>query len=111
MPKYLDAETMIEQSLKTLTATCGGKLGLCTRKMNETRTLFDAQARIEMIDESVAALRTAMNELSEAHLSVQALLSDEDKEKDRTDWYAPKVAVFESFLHEVNIWKKFKSDP
>lgn len=102
---------MTEQSLKSLTATRGGKLGVCTRKMNETRALFDAHASVEIIDESVAALRSAMNELTEAHVSVQALMSDEDKEKDRTEWYEPKVAVFKSFLHEVDLWKKSKSDP
>ena len=51
-------------------------------------------------------VRSAMNELTEAHVSVQALMSEEDKEKDRTEWYEPKVAVFESFLHEVDLWQK-----
>lgn len=95
---------MTEQSLKTLTTTGGWKLGVCTRKLNETRDLFDAHASVENTDES-AALRTAMNELSKAHFSVQALISDEDKERDRTEWYEPKMAVFEGFVHEVDLWK------
>ena len=84
---------------------------MCTKKCNETRALFDAHASVEKIYESVAALRSAMNELTKAHVSVQALMSEEDKEKDRTEWYEPKVAVYESFLHEVDLWKKSKSDP
>lgn len=55
--------------------------------MNETRALFDAHASVEKINESIAALRTAMNELSEAHLSVQALISDKNMERDHTEWY------------------------
>ena len=57
MPKLLNAETMIEQSMKTLILTRGGKLGVCTRKLNETRALFDAHACVEKIYESVAACK------------------------------------------------------
>lgn len=61
---------MTEQNLKTLTMTHGGKLGVCMRKVNETRALFDAGANVEMIDENVAALKIAMNQFSEVHVSI-----------------------------------------
>ena len=79
------------KQLEDLIASRRAKLGICTRRMNETKVLFDGHSSVEVISESIAALKCAMSVFKEAHASVQALLSQEEKEKDRTEWYEPKM--------------------
>ena len=45
------------KQLKELIAKRRAKLGICTRKMNETKVLFDGHSGVEIISESIAALK------------------------------------------------------
>ena len=101
---------MADQSLQALIKSRGGKLGVCTRKMNEIKILMDAHADDETINERFDELRRAMNEFYDAHVSAQACMTEEEKEKDKTEWYEPKMAVFDTFCTEIDEWKKGKSD-
>ena len=93
--------------LQALIKSRGGKLGVCTKKVNEMRTLMETHADDETINEKFDELRRAMNEFYDAHVSVQAcMIEEEEKEKDQTEWYEPKMAVFDSFCTEMNEWKE-----
>ena len=39
-----------------------------------------------------------------SHKSVQMLLSDDVKENENVDWYEPKIAKFDDFICQTEIW-------
>ena len=102
---------MDEEKLKALTARRGGKLSVCTRRMNESKGLFDAGSSVVMIIESLAALKTAMDDFADAHGNAQALMSDEEKDKDHAEWYEPKMTVFEDYIKRVEDWTRYALKP
>ena len=96
------------KQLKDLIASRRATLGICTRKMKETKVLFDGHSGVEIICESIAALKCAMSGFKEAHASVQALMSEEEKETDHTEWYEPKINDFESYVNHMDEWTHSK---
>lgn len=97
---------MADDKLKELCATRRGKLGVCTRRMNELKELLKG-GDIEAVDTGIEQLHVALDEFKDVHQSVQVLHEEEEKKSDNDDWYQPKMQTFETFLNEVERWKKF----
>ena len=81
-----------KHGIKELT-TRRGKLGHCTRTMNEINNDIrfgrgDAVAVKAQLEEFHKILKT----FKTSHESVQMLLSDDVKENENVDWYEPKIA-------------------
>ena len=79
--------------IKELSATRRGKLGHCTRTMNEINNDIrfgrgDAVAVKAQLEEFHKILKT----FKTSHESVQMFLSDDVKENENVDWYEPKIA-------------------
>lgn len=88
-----------------------GRLGACTREMNEIMALMETRGNAEKVDESVALFQKSLDEFKETHVSVQTFLSEEIKENGRINWYEPKMSTFENFLQDVEKWKISQMDP
>ena len=97
------AET--EDRIKTLSATRRGKLGVCTRKLNEIKTLLVPGGNVGKVNDEVVSFKRSLDEFNEYQGLVQNILTTEMKVEDRTQWYEPKMDVFNDFLKEVEIWK------
>ena len=88
-------------------ATCRGKLGVCTRRIHETKALLTEGGNIDDVDKSMHMFKR--DEFNKVHNSVQELLSQEEKETDTLDWYEPRVMNFNYLTKEVNTWKREQS--
>ncbi|KAK0151925.1 hypothetical protein N1851_006695 [Merluccius polli] len=101
---------MAEESaalLKSEMAKCRGKLGACTRKINETREMLIEGGNREKVEKNISKLYSCAQDLKYANESVCALIADEAERKDdQNNWYEPKVTYIASFLKEVDIWKE-----
>lgn len=62
-------------------------------------------------NESIALFQRSPEDLKDIHESVQMFLSEEEKEKERIDWYEPKMSTFADFLKNVEKWKTSQTDP
>ena len=98
--------------IKELSATRRGKLGHCTRKMNEINNekrfgRGDSVAVKAQLEEFHKILKT----FKTSHESVQMLLSDDVKENENVDWYEPKIAKFNDFICQTEIWLRRQQDP
>ncbi|XP_035988164.1 uncharacterized protein LOC118560795 [Fundulus heteroclitus] len=101
-----------ELSFKALSATRRGKLGQCTRKMNEIKAIMCENVDVEDVKKEVAAFHTILNDFKFCHESTQALLSDDVKESENLDWYEPRMARYNEFLANVDEWlKQHNIDP
>ena len=92
------------QLLKSLIATRSGKLGVCTRKRNEIKALFET-GDVDKIDELAKTLLSCIDDFKSVHQSVQNLLGEEEKATDNADWYEPRITNFNNFFDEVEAWK------
>lgn len=63
------------------------------------------------MNESVTLFQRSLNDFKEVHELVQMVLSEKVKEKERIDWYEPKMSTFENFLKDVGKWKTSQTDP
>ncbi|XP_034086675.1 uncharacterized protein LOC117555808 [Gymnodraco acuticeps] len=99
-----DAETL----LKSLKASHSGKLGACTRKMNEMKALLVEDGNVEHVNEALEMFKLNINDLCSVHGSVQQLLSEEEREEDHVDWFEPKMTHFEYCMKDVDVWKREK---
>ena len=79
----LETAADAEALLKSLKATRRGKLGSCTRKMNEIKALIIDDGNVDIVEEGVETFIQAVNDLKNVHHSVQKLLSKEDREEDQ----------------------------
>ena len=61
------------QLLKSLIATRSGKLGVCTRKSNKIKALFET-GDVDKIDELAKTLLSCIDDFKSVHQSVQNLL-------------------------------------
>lgn len=100
-----------EERFQSLSASRKGRLGACTRKMNEIKVLMETGGNVEKVDDSVALFQKTLDEFKETHVSVQTFLSEEIKENERINWYEPKMSTFENFLQDVEKWKISETDP
>ncbi len=100
---------MDEEKFNQLCATCRGKLGMCTRKMNEIREPMN-RGNVEAVNTGLEELNVALNDFRNVHQSVQVLLDEEETKSGKDDWYLPKIQIFETFLKEVATWKVVKKD-
>ena len=98
-----------EDGLKSLIATRRGKLGVCTRRINETKALLAEGGNIDDVDKCMHMFKQAVEEFNNVHDSVQELLSQEAKQMDYMDWYEPRGMNFNYFSKEVKTWKKEQS--
>ncbi len=103
--------SMGDQNVKTFGALRRGKLGSCTRKMNDIRVLMDANESIGTVKERLKEYKRALNDFINANELLQNLLSEDVKEMERIDWFEPRMATFNDFLHEVDAWMSACSDP
>ena len=87
-----------EDRLGSLIATRRGKLGVCTRRMHETKALLIEGENIDDVDKSMYMFKQAVDEFNKVHIAVQELLSEEEKETDTVDWYEPRVMNFNYFI-------------
>lgn len=101
----------IDNEIKTLSAKRRGKLGACTRKLNELKPLLADTGNSERVLRGVEQLKVTLDEFKDAHAAVQMLLPSEIKENETLDWYEPKMETFENFLKEVDSWNTFPPDP
>ncbi|GAA6081464.1 uncharacterized protein LOC117538615 [Tachysurus ichikawai] len=94
-----------KQNVASLSAMRRGRLGVCTRRMNELKALFVHCYDAEMMKSTVEAFYSAIEEFKETHRLVQENLPDDIREKERIDWFDPKMATFENFMKELEMWK------
>ena len=100
-----------EEHLNSLYAARRGKLGVCTRKMNEIKALLVDGGNIETVDESLEAFHAVLNDFKNAHNSVLELVTEEEHEQESINYYQPRMRTYEHFLKEVEIWKKAEIEP
>ncbi len=100
---------MDEEKFNQLCATRRGKLGVCTRKINEIREAMNS-GNVEAVSTGLEELNVALNDFRNVHQSVQVLLDEEERKSDNDDWYLPKIQTFETFLKEVATWKVVQKD-
>lgn len=50
----------------------------------------------------------SLGEFKTAQRLVQEQLYDDIRENERIDWFEPKMATFEKFMSEYEMWKMFK---
>ena len=79
-----------EEKFKSLSASGRGKLGACTRKMNEIKTLLVPGGNVETVNEGVATFKMCLKEFEEMHANVKTLLSDEIMEHERINCMSQK---------------------
>ena len=101
----LETAADAEALLKSLKATRRGKLGSCTRKMNEIKALLIDDGNVDIVEEGVETFIQAVNDFKNVHHSVQKLLSKEERGEDHVDWYEPRITNFKYFEKEVKVWK------
>ena len=101
-----DKDSETAKLLKSEMATRRGKLGVCTRQMNEIRTLLVEDGTIERVERKLEVLSQSIEDLKFIHKSVQSLMNEEEKELDTVDWYEPRSQNFDYFFNEVKTWKK-----
>ena len=75
-----------EDLLKSLTATRRGKLGVCTRKLNETKALLTDGGNVDDVDDCMNMFKSAMDEYNKVHHSLQQLLSGRDRTAVTSVW-------------------------
>lgn len=101
----------VEQSIASLSSMRRGKLGVCTRRMNEAKALLADGGDVDSIKRSVEAFYAALGEFKTVHKLVQEQLPDDIRENERIDWFEPKMATFENFMSEYEMWKNVRKDP
>lgn len=67
---------MAEEHFKSLSASRKGKLGACTRRINENKLLLGPGGNVEEVNEGAALLGRSLDEFVGVHKSVQMLLSE-----------------------------------
>ena len=75
------------------------------------KALMETEGNVEKVNESVALFQRSLEDFNGIHESVQTCLSEEEKEKERIDWYEPKMSTFADFLKDVEKWKTSQTDP
>lgn len=87
--QFAEAETVTEMNtkeqraaFKSLSAARRAKLGHCTRKMNEIKTMMKENAGVDYIHEGVAEFQKILDEFKMCHESVQKLLPDDVRENE-----------------------------
>lgn len=84
-----------------------GKLSYCTRKMNDIKEMMGDGSGVDEVAKNVAvAFKGALREFIESHAAVQTLLTEEVRKHETQDWYEPKMADFDAFLSDVDMWKQ-----
>ena len=91
------------QDLRALSAMRRGKLGYCTRKMNEIKQRIQYDRNPDDIQERMKEFNGILNEFKALHETVQMLLPDDVKENENVDWYEPKMAKYDDFISQVDI--------
>ena len=109
IPEGAETAADAEALLKSLKGSRRGKLGSCTRKMNEIKALLVEGGNVDIVEESVETFNQAVNDFKTVHRSVQRLLSEEEGEEDHVDWYEPRITnlqILSKYLEkEVELWK------
>ena len=93
-----------EPSFQSLSATRRGKLGHCTRRMNELKKMMNENADVTVVKSELNAFKLIIGDFTVCHESAQALLSDEMKESENLDWYEPKMETFRTFITDTEAW-------
>ena len=91
---------------KALSATRKGKLSHCTRKMNEIKQMMDEGVDADSVRQGVADFLKVLDEFKKHHVTVQILLSEEEKNEENVNWYEPKMDDYNAFMGEVDQWFK-----
>lgn len=91
-----------EMSFKTVSATRCGKLGHCTHKMNEIKSMMSANADAGDVKKEMSDFHKILNDFKLCHESVQTLLSDDMEENENLDLCQPKVSKYKKFLADVD---------
>lgn len=82
-----------------------GKLRV-TRKKNEINALLEAGDTKDEVQTELADFLKHLNQFETLQESVQTLLSNEEKEQDRSDWFQPKKRGIKEFLNGITFWLK-----
>ena len=98
-------------SYKSLSATRRGKLGHCTQKMNEIKTMMKEGADVYNVREAAEELKRLLGEFTKSHEHVQELLPEDVRINETLDWFEPKMADYKAFLTEVDQLVKSQPDP
>lgn len=106
MDEEIQTAAAAEKLLNSRIATRRGKLGVCTRKMNEIKALLTEGGIVEEVDDCMSSLLFYIHDFKSVHKAVQELLSEEEKENDHVDWFEVRMMNFDYFIKEVEIWKK-----
>ncbi|XP_013856443.1 uncharacterized protein LOC106512353 [Austrofundulus limnaeus] len=96
----------VTELLKERIASRRGRLGACTRKINEIKALMTDVRNIDEVNGMFEVFKEAVEEFGKAHLLVQEFLSKEEKENDFSDWYEPRITNLSYFIKDVEAWKR-----
>lgn len=93
-----ETATEAEDLLKSRISSRRGRLGACTRKINEIKALMTDVENVDKVNDTF--------EFKNAHKPVQELLSKEETENDYYDWYEPRITNLNYFMKRVETWKR-----
>lgn len=92
--------------LKERIASRRGRLGACTRKINEIKGLMTDVGNIDEVNVLFEVFKEAVEEFEKAHQMVQEFLSKEEKENDYSDWYEPRITNLNYSIKDIEAWKR-----
>lgn len=95
-----------EESVKELRKARKGKLGACTRKMNELKRIMEEDKDAVAVRQGFKVFQSLCEDFKNAHDAVQTVLPEKEKKIDKVEWFEPRVKPFEDFLKDVEDWEK-----
>ena len=95
----------MDEHIKELRKVRKGKLATCKRKMNEIKRTMQ-EKDIDAVKQHFVIFQSLCEEFKNAHDAVQNVLAEEEKEKDKAEWYEPRMEPFQDFLVEEQDWEE-----
>lgn len=77
-----------------------------TTKRNQIESLMVEYDNLEIIQQMYDSLKELCEDFSKIQVSVYEMLPEEEREKDHTKWYLPKIALFHEFENTIKQWMK-----
>ena len=89
------------QSLSQLRKIRKVRLSACTRKMNDLKYMIATNENAENMQNGYEIFERLCDEFRAAHRSLQSVLSENERETDRVEWYEPRLKPFEEFQESL----------
>lgn len=93
------------ERLAKLKASRRAKMGVLTRKKNETMALMNDAQNVETVQLKMGTeFDKTYNDLHEVNESIKMLLSPNNAEIDQNEWFLPKMTVINEFKNYAEKW-------